>query len=30
MENFSHFCVVKPHVEVAALHDAKEYVGVSA
>jgi hypothetical protein len=30
MENFSQVCVVKLHVEVVALHDVKEYVGVSA
>ena len=29
MYNYSQFCVVKLHFEVAALHGVKEYVGVS-
>jgi len=29
MENYSQFCVVELHFKVAALHDVKEYVGMS-
>ena len=30
MENISQVCVVKQHVEVVAVHDVKEYVGMSS